>query len=133
MSEFVTQLFASPAASRPSPAVEGTCAEKCRAGFGKAGCKVAVLDLRQEKAEAVAEEIRQAGGDAIGVALDARKKNSISERPDSRRRCVGTVDILVNGAGINSSTPFFKMELDEWSAVIDLQITSTFLGCQVFG
>jgi len=45
----------------------------------------------------------------------------------------GQVDILVNGAGINSPTPFLDISLDEWHKVLDSQLTGTFLGCQVFG
>ena len=39
----------------------------------------------------------------------------------------------MNGAGINASTPYLDIELENWQAVMDSQITSTFLGCQVFG
>jgi NAD(P)-dependent dehydrogenase (short-subunit alcohol dehydrogenase family) len=40
---------------------------------------------------------------------------------------------LVNGAGINGPTPFFDLSLKEWYAILDSQLTGTFLGCQVFG
>ena len=45
----------------------------------------------------------------------------------------GKIDILINGAGINSVTPFLELSLDEWNSVISSQITGVFLGCQVFG
>ena len=45
----------------------------------------------------------------------------------------GQADILINGAGINAATPFLDIELDEFYDVINSQITSTLLGCQVFG
>jgi NAD(P)-dependent dehydrogenase (short-subunit alcohol dehydrogenase family) len=133
MSDYVRQLF--DIEGRVAAVTGGgghLCGEMARA-FGRAGCKVAVLDLRIEKAEAVAEEIRQAGGKAIGLSLDATKKDQFKAALVGTVEAFGPVDILVNGAGINSSTPFFKMELDEWNAVMDSQITSTFLGCQVFG
>jgi NAD(P)-dependent dehydrogenase (short-subunit alcohol dehydrogenase family) len=133
MSDYVKQLF--DIEGRVAAVTGGgghLCGEMARA-FGRAGCKVAVLDLRIEKAEAVAEEIRQAGGKAIGLSLDATKKDQFKAALAGTVEAFGPVDILVNGAGINSSTPFFKMELDEWNAVMDSQITSTFLGCQVFG
>lgn len=133
MSDFVKQLFA--VEGRVAAVTGGgghLCGEMAR-GLAKAGCRVVVLDLRQEKAEAVAEEIRQAGGEAIGVSLDATKKAQFKQALATAIDHFGAVDILVNGAGINSSTPFFNMELDEWQAVIDSQITTTFLGCQVFG
>lgn len=39
----------------------------------------------------------------------------------------------MNGAGINGPTPFLELGLEEWYAILDSQITGTFLGCQVFG
>ena len=133
MSDFVTQLF--DISGRVAAVTGGgghLCGEMARA-FGKAACKVAVLDLRPEKAEAVAQQIRDEGGEAIGVKLDATKKEDFVAALDAIVAAYGGVDILVNGAGINSATPFFKMELAEWNSVIDSQITSTFLGSQVFG
>lgn len=133
MSDYVKQLFG--IEGRVAAVTGGgghLCGEMARA-FGKAGCRVVVLDLRQEKAEAVAEEIRQDGGTAIGVSLDATKKEQFQAALDVAVKNYGPVDILVNGAGINSSTPFFKMDVQEWNDVIASQITSTFLGCQVFG
>jgi NAD(P)-dependent dehydrogenase (short-subunit alcohol dehydrogenase family) len=108
------------------------CGEMARA-FGQAGCKVAVLDIRPEKSEVVAAQIRDNGGSAIGLALDATSKNSFETALAAINSEFGPLDIAVNGAGTNSSTPFFEMELEEWNSVMDSQITSTFLGCQVFG
>ena len=46
---------------------------------------------------------------------------------------LGPVDILVNAVGINSGTPFFELELEEWNRVLQTNLTSCLLGCQVFG
>jgi NAD(P)-dependent dehydrogenase (short-subunit alcohol dehydrogenase family) len=133
MSAFVADLFSvTGKVSAVTGAGGHVCGEMAR-GLAKAGARVAVLDLRLEKAEAVAGQIVAAGGEAIAVQLDATKKDSFNAALESTQSQLGPVDILVNGAGINSSTPFFEMELDEWHAVMDSQITSTFLGCQVFG
>jgi NAD(P)-dependent dehydrogenase (short-subunit alcohol dehydrogenase family) len=133
MSEFVGKLF--DISGRVAAVTGGgghLCGEMSRA-FGKAACRVAVLDLRAEKAEVVAKEITDAGGTALGFGHDASKKDEWTKVLAEVTAAFGPVDILVNGAGINSSTPFFDMELEEWQRVMDSQITSTFLGCQVFG
>jgi len=133
MSEFVKDLFS--IEGRVAAVTGGggyLCGEMARA-FGAAGCRVVVLDLRPEKAEAVADEIRQAGGEAIGVGMDGTRKDSVEAALAAARDAFGDVDILVNGAGTNSPTPFLEIELDEWRSVIESQVTSTFLGCQVFG
>jgi NAD(P)-dependent dehydrogenase (short-subunit alcohol dehydrogenase family) len=43
------------------------------------------------------------------------------------------VDILVNGAGVNSATPFFNITDEEFSRIMDINVRGVFLGCQVFG
>lgn len=109
------------------------CSEMARS-FAKAGCLVAVLDLRIEKAKAVEEEIRNLGyNQVISLEIDVAKKDSHIMSLNTIISKFGKIDILVNGAGINGSTPFFEIDLKEWYAILDSQITGTFLGCQVFG
>jgi len=45
----------------------------------------------------------------------------------------GRVDILINAAGVNSPTPFFEITEAEWYRILDIDLTSVFLACQVFG
>lgn len=109
------------------------CSEMARA-FASAGCSVAVFDLRLEKAQTVAEEIRAAGSDRVMAGqLDVAKKEEHVRALAEVVERFGGVDILVNGAGINAPTPFLDIQLEEWRSIIDSQITGTMLGCQVFG
>lgn len=108
------------------------CGEMARA-LGRAGCKVAVTDLRLEKAETVCAQIGEAGGEAIALELDATSKASFTVALEKTIDTFGPVSIAVNGAGINSPTPYLDIELEDWNAVLSSQINSTFLGCQVFG
>ncbi len=109
------------------------CSEMARA-FARAGCKVAVLDLRIEKAKAVEDEIRAEGfSEVISLSIDVAKKEDFESALNTILGTFGKVDILVNGAGINGSTPFFDISLEEWNSILNSQITGTFLGCQVFG
>ena len=109
------------------------CSEMARA-FAKAGCSVAVLDLRIEKAKAIEDEIRTMGFDnVISLEIDVAKKDNHVLALNAILAKFGKIDILVNGAGINGSTPFFEIDLKEWYAILDSQITGTFLACQVFG
>jgi len=109
------------------------CGEMAR-GFARAGCKVAILDLRLEKADVVKDELKQEGfKDIISIAIDVGKKQDHIEALQSVVESFGDIDILVNGAGINGPTPFFELTTEEWYSILDSQITGTFLGCQVFG
>ena len=102
-------------------------------GLANAGAKIALLDLRIEKAQSVANEIVNSGGTAISLAIDVADKEQHIESLQTILDKLGSADILINGAGINCATPFFDLTLEEWQDVIDSQIIGTFLGCQVFG
>ena len=67
------------------------------------GAKVAVLDLAGDKAEALASEIRQAGGEAIGVALNVLETESVQAAHQRVLEALGPCDILINGAGGNNA------------------------------
>ena len=109
------------------------CGEMAR-GLAKADCKIAVMDLRGHKAEVVARDIRDSiGVEAIGIEIDASDKNAFTYGLDQTLDAFGRADILINGAGINSPTPFLDITIDEFNDVMNSQITSTLLGCQIFG
>lgn len=109
------------------------CSEMAR-GFARVGCMVAVLDLKLEKAKAVEDEIRAMGCERVmSLSIDVAKKEDHINALEQVLSTFGQVDILVNGAGINGPTPFLELGLEEWYAILDSQITGTFLGCQVFG
>lgn len=66
------------------------------------GVKVAVLDIRKEAAQAVADEINASGGEAIGVACDVLSAESLAQARQTVSETFGACDILLNGAGGNS-------------------------------
>ncbi len=87
-------------------------------GFAKdlarQGVKVAVLDLREESANAVADEIKAEGFEAIGVACNVLEKESLENARKIVNDSLGTCDILINGAGGNhpsGSTTKEKLQL----------------------
>ena len=83
--------------------------------LAKQGNKIAVLDLRKEAADKVANEIKDTGGEAIGVTANVLEKESLEKAKKIVNEAFGKVDILINGAGGNhplgtTSNPFFAME-----------------------
>jgi NAD(P)-dependent dehydrogenase (short-subunit alcohol dehydrogenase family) len=101
-------------------------------GFAGAGAAVAVLDMNGENAEARAAAIRGSGGRAIGIQADATKKADLEAALARTLAEFGSVDILLNAAGINSGTPFFEISEQEWEKILDVDLRSVFLACQVF-
>jgi NAD(P)-dependent dehydrogenase (short-subunit alcohol dehydrogenase family) len=108
------------------------CSEMARA-LAKADVKVAVLDKNEENIKTVADEICSNGGEALAFVLDITKKKDHEKALDKIVKKYGSVDILINGAGINAPTPFLEIPLEEWNRIIEVNLTGTMLGCQVFG
>jgi NAD(P)-dependent dehydrogenase (short-subunit alcohol dehydrogenase family) len=109
------------------------CSEMARS-FARAGCKVVIIDLRIEKAQKVEKEINEEGfNHTISLALDVAQKEQHYQVLDTIVNHFGSLDIMVNGAGINGSTPYLDITEEDWNAIMDSQIKGTFLGCQVYG
>ena len=102
-------------------------------GLANAGASIAILGRSLEHTEASAADIRALGGRAIGVQTDATSKAGLQDALDQILAEFGQVDILVNGAGINSATPFLDIGEEEWQRIVDVDLKSVFLACQVFG
>jgi NAD(P)-dependent dehydrogenase (short-subunit alcohol dehydrogenase family) len=102
--------------------------------LGRAGAKVAVLDLNGGAADSMADGIRSdCGTDAIGLCVDATSRADLDGALEQVLAEWGRVDILLNAPGINSPTPFFEVTEDEWHKILDVNLTSMMLACQVFG
>jgi len=109
-------------------------------GLAKLGARVAVVDLIVEKAQAVADDIIAAGGDAIAVACDVTDPASIEAARTTVLGRWGTVDVLLNGAGGNhpkatttADVPFFALPPDAIRQVFDLNFLGTLFSSQAFG
>ena len=109
------------------------CGEMVKA-YARAGCKVAILDLRLEKAKKIEKEINEEGFlDTISLEIDVSHKSNFESILNKIVDKLGNIDIFVNGAGINGSTPFIDITEKEWDSIMDSQIKGTFFGCQVIG
>ena len=102
-------------------------------GLGAAGASVAVLGRSAERGAARVAAIVEGGGNARAISVNATDLESIRQAAREVEQQLGPADILVNAVGVNSSTPFFDIQLDEWHRLIDANLTSAFLACQVFG
>jgi NAD(P)-dependent dehydrogenase (short-subunit alcohol dehydrogenase family) len=111
----------------------GVLAGAMATGLGEAGAEIAILDVSKDGAEARARSIESLGRGAIGVCSDATSKTSLEEALGTVLGRFGHVDILLNAAGVNSGTPFFEIGEAEWHRILDIDLTSVFLACQVFG
>ncbi|QOY85734.1 SDR family oxidoreductase [Paludibaculum fermentans] len=111
----------------------GVLAGEMALGLARAGADIAILDFNLDAANARAAQVRDLGRRAIGVKVDATKKADLQAALDAILAELGHVEVLVNAAGINSGTPFFEITEEEWHRILDVDLTSVFLACQVFG
>ena len=111
----------------------GVLAGEMALGLAKAGADIAILDFNLEAAKARAEQVKALGRKAVGIQVDATSKSGLQAALDQMLADLGSADILVNAAGINSGTPFLEISEDEWQQIIDVDLKSVFLACQVFG
>ncbi|EPS59532.1 hypothetical protein M569_15273, partial [Genlisea aurea] len=99
--------------------------------LGKAGCKVLVNYARSStEAEQVCNEIEASGGQAIAFGGDVSKEADVDSMIKAAVDTWGTVDVLINNAGITRDGLLMRMKLAQWQEVIDLNLTGVYLCTQ---
>jgi len=96
--------------------------------LGRAGAEV-VVNYRdgEDAAVAVVKEIAQGGSRAIAIRADVSREAEVKDLFRSSIEQLGTVDILINNAGLQRDAPFEDLTLDQWNAVIGVNLTGQFL------
>lgn len=96
--------------------------------FAREGAAVAVVDVRREQAEGVAEAIRVDGGKADAFVADVSDEEQIRHAVQGAAERFDGLHVVFANAGINGmQTPIEEMTLDEWHLTIETNLTGTFL------
>ena len=98
--------------------------------YAKAGAKVVGTGRSVELGEAVAQEIRDAGGESIFVRCDVSSKADVDNVIAETLATYGTVDIVVNNAGVNHAADFFEISEEDWDWVMGVDLKGAFLMSQ---
>jgi hypothetical protein len=103
----------------------------CALLFAEQNARVVVADINAERAEATAETIRGAGGDAVAAQCDVSDDGSVRGLIEFATRSYDTVDIMFNNAGVgNSGRPFEDLTVDEYRRLLEVNVLGVFLGCK---
>jgi NAD(P)-dependent dehydrogenase (short-subunit alcohol dehydrogenase family) len=102
-------------------------------GLAKAGAEVVLVGRNEAKANERLKVIHEAGGKGYFAQADASDRQSLNELLNSVVEQSGKVDILVNGAGINSASPFVEITDEEALKILDVNLVGVMRACQVFG
>ena len=102
-------------------------------GLAEAGADVIATARRQQQVDETASAIEAIGRHTLRLASDVCDRVSLERVRDATIGRFGKVDILINCAGRIKRTPTLTMPEDEWTAILDTNLTGTLRACQVFG
>ncbi len=98
--------------------------EACAMAFAAKGAKVVLAARRAERLAGLVERL---GDAALAVTTDVTDETAVQNLFDQAVERFGTVDVLINNAGVADSTAVYEMSLDTWHQVIETNLTSAFL------
>ena len=109
-------------------------------GLGKAmalalaaeGARIALVSRDRDKLAAVAVEIQAAGGEAGVFPADVTSEERVRSVEREILARYGSVQILINNAGVNVRKPTVDFTLNEWRLVMETNVTAAFLMCRSF-
>ena len=95
--------------------------------FAREGAKLGIADLNLDSANAVAKEIGQSGGKALGVRMDVTKEAEVDAAVETVAKNLGGLDVMVSNAGIQHIDPLDKLSYANWRKVVEIHLDAGFL------
>jgi NAD(P)-dependent dehydrogenase (short-subunit alcohol dehydrogenase family) len=101
--------------------------------LGNAGAHVIVAGRKAETGHAAVDRITGSGGSAEFFAMDVTNRDDFARLAAHLKNGGRELHVLINGAGINSATPFLEIGDEEWERILNINLRSVRLGCQILG
>ena len=98
--------------------------------FAEEGAAIAAADLRLEAAQATASAVEELGRTAVALQVDVTQPDSVRAMVERAVAGLGSLDVLINSAGVREIVPFLELPAEEWLKVIGTNLTGTFLCSQ---
>lgn len=98
--------------------------------LAQAGADMAIASRHLDEAEKAAEDMRQFGGQAIGICCDVTSVKQVDEMVGEVMACYGKIDILLNNAGMNIRKPIVEVQEEDWDRVLDTNLKGIFFVAQ---
>ena len=95
--------------------------------YAREGGRVAIADLNLGAAQAVADEIKKAGGEAMAVAMDVTSEEQVNAAVAAVVAAMGGVDVLVSNAGIQIVHPIEEFPFADWKKMLAIHLDGAFL------
>jgi 3-oxoacyl-[acyl-carrier protein] reductase len=100
--------------------------------LGQDGARVAICARTPERLQATERELREAGVDAIGLPCDVSDAHAVERFAAFVTRERGTPDVIVNNAGIGRFRPLEELPIEDWDAMMRVNVRSLFLVTRAF-
>ncbi|NWF55531.1 MAG: 3-oxoacyl-ACP reductase FabG [Syntrophaceae bacterium] len=102
--------------------------EKTAEFFVEEGARVLVIDLNRDRIEKTVRSLRERGGEVQGIVCDVTREDQVSRMTEEARAHFGTIDFLVNSAGIGGGlNPLETARREDWQKVLDINLVGTIL------
>lgn len=131
--DYLTQLFGLRGRTAVVIGGTGVLGGAIALALARAGAHTLLVGRNRESGEATARRIQEVGGTAEFVSTDVTNREDLQSVVQSLREQNRTTDVLVNGAGINSATPFLEITDEEWERIVNVNLKAVHVACQVFG
>jgi len=95
--------------------------------YARHGASVAIADINQQAADAVAAQINTAGGKALGVAMDVTSEDAVNAGTDRVVATFGALDILISNAGVQIINPIEQFAFADWKKMLAIHLDGGFL------
>jgi 3-oxoacyl-[acyl-carrier protein] reductase len=94
--------------------------------FAELGGKIVITDMNEEATKATAEELKSKGFTAIAVPCNVTNEEQAVSLIETTQKEFGSVDVLINNAGITKDGLLMRMKKEQWDAVINVNLTGVF-------
>jgi NAD(P)-dependent dehydrogenase (short-subunit alcohol dehydrogenase family) len=101
-------------------------------GLAESGARVVVADIDPVSADAISDEIKAAGGEAVSAVVDGTERASLRALAEHATAAFGGVDILASNVGVLTSAPLDQSDEREWAWAIELNLLSHVRAVDVF-
>jgi len=101
--------------------------------LAKKGANIALIARNSGKLENIVNELRSAGHESIAISQDLKKVSELNKTMKKIYDFFGSIDILINNAGVNIAKPAERITENDWDNVIDINLKSAFFCCQAAG
>jgi NAD(P)-dependent dehydrogenase (short-subunit alcohol dehydrogenase family) len=95
--------------------------------LAEAGANIAIIDVDRENAEQSADEITEIGVETTAVEADVTDEAEMEATVETVIDRLGSIDVLLNNAGVTSNAPAAEMSVEDWQRTIDVNLTGVFL------